>query len=289
MRKWLIISGILHAVVMLLLWLGLPHLTREVPEPPQIIPIDIAQISDITATKVKDKPEPQKKPEIKPEPPKPEPPKPVEKPPEPKPQPATPPPSEANAQKKEAKPEVKEVKKPEPAPTAETIDKPKEKKPEPKKEPKKEEPKSDPLASVLKNVAKLKTQAEKEEKKEKPEKEAPPASSTPSSPLTAEHLSISEEDALRRQIMQCWNVPVGAKDIDKTVVEIVITVNPDRTLKDAMVADQARLSRDPFFRAVAESAIRALQNPRCNPLALPADKYQQWKEILFTFNPRDMF
>jgi hypothetical protein len=99
---------------------------------------------------------------------------------------------------------------------------------------------------------------------------------------------VSEEDALRRQIAQCWNVPAGAKDIDKMVVEIYIAVNPDRSVKEVLIMDQARLATDKFFRAVAESAMRAVQNPRCSPLALPPDKYNDWKEIIFTFNPKDM-
>jgi hypothetical protein len=100
---------------------------------------------------------------------------------------------------------------------------------------------------------------------------------------------ISEEDALRRQITSCWNVPVGARDIQNISVEVYIAVNPDRTLREAMVVDQARMARDTFYRAVAESALRALRNPRCSPLALPPEKYDQWREMIFNFNPRDMF
>jgi hypothetical protein len=39
---------------------------------------------------------------------------------------------------------------------------------------------------------------------------------------------------------------------------------------------------------MAESALRALRNPRCSPLALPPEKYQQWQEMIFNFNPKDM-
>ena len=40
--------------------------------------------------------------------------------------------------------------------------------------------------------------------------------------------------------------------------------------------------------AAADSAVRAVRNPKCSPLELPADKYDQWKRIDFTFDPRDM-
>ncbi len=263
-------------------------------------------MADVTATKVEDKKEPPK-PDEKPEPPKPpapaQPPPPAPSSPAPdlKPQPKPPEPKPPEPPKPEPVPE----KKPEPAPKppeakpAEEGLKPPEKK---KPEEKKPEPAADPLASVLKNVAKMKKdlpaekpQPKKPEEKpadkpaENPQKDVKPAPSTPSSPITAERLSISEEDALKRQIASCWNVPIGARDIENTVVEVIIVVNPDRTIREAIVVDQARMGRDQFYRAVAESALRALQNPKCIPLALPPDKYQKWKEIQFTFNPRDMF
>ena len=295
MRKWFAASALLHIVLVIALWLGLPQFAKPLPKPPVLISVDIAQLAPISAAKnqvPKEAPkEPEKEPP-KPEPPKPEPPKPEVKPEPPKPEPPKPEP-------KPPEPKAEAI----PAPT------PKPKPPEikPKPEPKPEPKKPDALASILKNVAKLKTEAKPEVKKtvEKPDvkpdvkpsepaptppqKDPTPATSAPSAPVTADRLTISEEDALRQQIRGCWNVPVGAKDIENITVEIYIRVNPDRTLKEAIVVDQARLGRDSFFRAVAESALRALRNPRCSPLALPPEKYQEWQETTFNFSPKDMF
>lgn len=298
MRKWIVASALLHILICILLWLGLPQFAKPLPEPPAIIPIEIAELAPIATAKNIErqedpkpeppkpavKPEPPKPPEPKPEPPKPEPPKPQPAPPTPEPKPPTPEPKPP-----ELKPEAII-----PAPTQ---------KPKPP-ETKKAEPKADPLSSILKNVAKLKNEPKPDIKKPsekladkplppatpaaEPQKEPKPATSAPSAPNMADKLSMSEEDALRRQISGCWNVPVGAKDIENISVEIYIQVNPDRTLKDAIVVDQSRMGRDPFFRAVAESALRALRNPRCSPLALPPEKYQQWQETIFNFNPKDM-
>ena len=107
-------------------------------------------------------------------------------------------------------------------------------------------------------------------------------------PTLSTRLTITEEDALRRQISQCWNPPIGAKDIQNLVVEITIDVNPDRTVQHAEIVDQSRMVTDGYFRAAAEAALRALYNPKCSPLELPADKYDQWKHIDFTFDPRDL-
>lgn len=286
MQFWFIASTVLHILVMAAMWLGLPQMHKPIPKPPVIIPIEIAELAPITATKIEEKKEPPPQP-VKPEPPKPEEPRPPEPKPEPpKPEPPKPP---------EAKPEpalpVPEPKPPEPKPEPIPTPKPKPKPPEPKPEP----PKKDALSSVLKNVAKLKnepkpeTEPKKVEQKQPDQKEPTPAPTPPQAAATAERLSISDEDALRRQIAGCWNVPVGARDIENMAVEIYISVNPDRTVKEAIVVDQARLGRDSFFRALAESALRALRNPRCSPLILPEGKYAQWKEIVFNFNPKDMF
>lgn len=263
---WLIVSMLLHILLIVILWIGMPHFRRPLPEPIRLIPVEIAELAPITAApRQKDEPPPLEPP--KPEPPKPEPPKPEPKPPEPV-KPPEPP-------KPEPTPEHKPEPKPEPKP----------KPPVPKKEPPKQQ---DALASVLKNVAKMKNE-QKQEKKPEPDKNTPPAPTPPQAPAMSERLSMSEEDALRHQMAGCWNVPIGARDIETTSVEIYIEVGPDRVLKQAIVVDQARMRRDPFFRAVAESAMRALYNPHCSPLALPPEKYDQWKEMIMNFNPRDMF
>lgn len=308
MRKWFVASALLHILICILLWLGLPQFQKPLPEPPAIIPVEIAELAPMATAKNTVRQE-DPKPEVKPEPPKPEvkpePPKPPEpKPPEP-PKPAPPQPTEKpEPPKPEPKPPTPQPKPPEPKPEA-VIPAPTQK-PKPP-DVKKPEPKADPLSSILKNVAKLKNEPQPNNKPDikkpsekpldkplpaptptPPQKDPKPATSAPSAPNMADKLSMSEEDALRRQISGCWNVPVGAKDIENISVEIYIQVNPDRTLKDAIVVDQARMARDTFFRAVAESALRALRNPRCSPLALPPEKYQQWQETIFNFNPKDM-
>ena len=69
---------------------------------------------------------------------------------------------------------------------------------------------------------------------------------------------------------------------------IYIEVNPDRTVKSSKVVNKEKLN-DPSFRTAAEAAMRAVNNPDCSPLLLPEDKYEQWKEINFTFDFSWMF
>jgi hypothetical protein len=110
-----------------------------------------------------------------------------------------------------------------------------------------------------------------------------------SAPTLGDKMTISQVDRLRQQLSQCWNVPVGAKDADELVVDLRVEMNPDRTVRSVEILDKQRYRRDSFFRAAADSARRALYNPNCTPLALPPDKYDQWKELTIRFNPKDMF
>ena len=98
-------------------------------------------------------------------------------------------------------------------------------------------------------------------------------------------LTMSEMEAVMRQIHGCWAVPpsaVGRKDL---VSQLQVKVGPDRNVQEVTIKDQARLERDPMFRSVAESAKRAVEN--CGTLDLPPEKYSAWRDILMSFDPED--
>lgn len=263
-------SALLHLLIFVLVFFGLPSfLQSRPPEEPMAITVELLPITEVTNVKPAEQPPaPQEKPLDKPEPPKPSPPvKTAEAPP-----PPPPPPAE----------------KPVPLP------KPEEKKPEPKKEePKKDEkktkPKDEDLAAVLKAVRET-AQKNKEEKTEKTEKDAGSQNksySTQYDPTKA--LSISERDAIRSQIAKCWNVPAGAKDAHELIVVLVLDLEQDGTVIKVALADEskARYSRDSFFRAAADSAMRAVR--QCSPLKnLPPEKFQTWRSMELTFDPKEM-
>ena len=101
-------------------------------------------------------------------------------------------------------------------------------------------------------------------------------------------MTISEIDLLRQQLHGCLNLNVGVANLKEIKPVIYIEVNPDRTAKSSKVVNKEKLN-DPSFRTAAEAAMRAVNNPDCSPLLLPADKYEQWKEINFTFDFSWMF
>jgi len=294
-------SVLFHVVIIVLMTVGIAFTpARDIVMPPPMT-VELATVAELTQTPTPvakppiQKPEDQKpaKTEEKPKP-KPAPTNtsdvpvaPVEKPKEEKP----PPPPEQEAEVKPApKPEpIKEEKPPEPKP--ETNKKAAEKQPEPEEKPKEpEKEKAEPkpqrdFGSVLKNLA---------ANEETPEPETPNVAEKvlsemgQNAPLGAQ-LTISELDALRRQLEGCWNVPIGARNAADMVVDVNLVVGPDKIVKQSSIVDKARYNNDSFFRAMADSAIRAVHAPACSPLALPEGKYDMWKNIIFTFNPRNMY
>lgn len=207
-------------------------------------------------------------------------PKPKEKPVPPKPKPAP----KAEAPKKDAtKPAAK--------PKEVKLEKPKKQTPQKSKDDgAKSAEEQKEFNSLLKNLL-----GDVDAKADTPDGNPHPATVDPNTkvegvaPTTSDTLALSEMDALKYQLAKCWNIPTGAMDAENLVVDLYLEMNPDRTVRSAEIMDTGRYSRDTFFQAAADSARRAVFHPHCNPLALPADKYDIWKTIVIRFNPREMF
>jgi outer membrane biosynthesis protein TonB len=325
MRRSLIISGILHAV--LLLW-GVIAFVARPSEAPHADPLPVefvsaTQFSQLTAG-VKNAPKPidNAKPLAdkvgEPKPVKELAPKVVDKPeirtdsappPEPK--------HEAKSRPKVAeKPQPKPEPKAEPKP-AEKADKPKDKpKPDqvadelkkdeakkpPKPEKKQREFKPDQIAEELK-----KDEAKKQRPSPKfdadqvaalldhrePQRQVATAESLNSvaslgAPVgQAAHLSQSELDALRAKLISLWNPPAAVSvHPDQYVVTIRIRLARNHRL---VGQPEVLTSGDgPLFEATRDSAVRAVFQAQPYDM-LSLTTYDQWKEIDINFDPREVF
>lgn len=289
-RRGRLYSLLLHLVFLLLTIVGLPSFLSPPPlEEPPSISVEILPISAISNVKPSEAPPTS---EVK---------SPDKQPNDTKPEPKAP-------EAKKAAPPVKTTEAaPPPPPAQKEAEKPKEKpaeqKKEPKPEPKKEEkkptpkPKQDDLSAILKAV---KETAQKEAKKEKKEDKKPDApadtakdqnqNKTVSSKYNADlPMSMSERDLIMSQLAKCWSVPAGAKDAQNLVVVIDAEYNSDGSyIKVALSSDsQARYNSDTFFRAAADSALRAVKE--CSPLKnLPPEKYNSWRVMELRFDPKYM-
>ena len=269
----------LHAIAVLIAIFGLPYLTAPTPPLEEPIPIEVVTVAAKSHVN-----KPAATP-VKVNTPKPAPPKPVK--------PPTPPTKTSDAPPKstEIKPTpLKSEAAPTPdedalAPPKKTVKKmtPPKKPAAPKPDPKKAAEQQQDFNALLKNMIKTDpVQATQDA----PEKAA--ATPTPNATLSDE-MTMSEMDAVRQQLGQCWKLLAGARYAEDLVVEIDMTMNADKTVAGAKIVDQGRYNSNTFFRAAADSAMRAVYDPHCNPLtSLPDGKVAMWKDLDVKFDPREM-
>ncbi len=102
--------------------------------------------------------------------------------------------------------------------------------------------------------------------------------------------TVDIKDALLAQMRECWNVPVGAPDPEKLIVQVRVFLTQDGGLAQPPQlepASRAAAAANPYMRTAAEAALRAVNV--CEPYKhLPPDKYQVWREIVMTFDPGKM-
>lgn len=272
-KKSFTYSAIMHAVVFLLIVFGLPSLfDRQLEPEEQAITAEILPISTVSNVRpsAPPKPQPQQTPPKPVSPPKqekpaPTPPKPEEKKPEPKPEPLPTP---------KEKPKVQEKPKEEPK------EKPKEQA-KPKEKPK-EAPTLDQILKDIKAKAEQQPQPKTLQAVDNPSEKPATGPFNPTMPL-----SLSEKDAIRQQIQRNWNIPAGAKDAMNLVVLLNIKLNRDGTVRSVDVVDRGRYGSDSFYRAAADSAVRAVR--KSSPLlGLSQEKYASWEELELNFDPKEM-
>lgn len=298
-RGGLISSAALHLGMMLIALFGLPSLFK--PPVPEEMPVAVQLVNIAPETRATRLSQIPPRPEAKPdevaqaEPPKPEPKKPESTPPAPAP-PPSPAPKPPETKPEPPKPEPPKPEPPPPPPAAKPPEPkppppppPPPKPPSPRQEAKATPKKEDDAAfdALLRNLSRRDTAQTNQPPQQKPAPAQPRrASSQPIAPLGAQ-LSTSEIDLVRQQLYNCWNVPAGARDAQDLQPEFRVYMNPDGTVRSATLLNSERQG-DPFFRAAAESALRALHNPHCSPLKLPPDKYDLWRTFTITFDPRDI-
>lgn len=281
-REGYLLSGLLHIGVILLFWLGIPYLFQDPLLPPPTFSVDFVTEEMVQASTNVSEEEPKEDPS---------PPQPEEKP-EKKKQQEVATSKAVETQEDLAKVEedilslldddvIEDLTKPqkvvEKKPVVPPKPKPKPKKLAQKKPEKKK--KNEAFDSLLSNVTEKKVKAQ-------------PVSHTSGTGKSSEDditkvLTGSELNLLRQQVASCWNIPAGAQNASDLVVDIHVELDGQGKVRVAQVVggNQAH----PYFRAGSESAVRALKNPRCNPLKIPPQRLAQMQSFTFRFNPQYMF
>ena len=311
MRAGLITSASLHAALLLAGFVSLPGARPFETEPVDALPVELVTVAEITRLREGDQEAPDREVQaprqITPEPEEPEP----EQPEEPVGEADTPqetPPTEdpdqvAALPQPQAQPEptVEPEPAPEEAPQQEAEPEPAPVEPEP--QPQAEEaPKTQPITArpkVKPKPPRPTATANRDRASEQtallnkvdPSGGGTQRSSEPASLGTRRGndnalLTQNELDGLRDKISSCWNVPPGAEEGQDLKVQIKFTLNRQGVVDSSPQVMNS--SSHPQFPAAAAAARRAIQ--RCGPYTnLPPDKFDAWKDVELTFDPREMF
>jgi len=307
-RGW-IFSGILHGGVIVAAVLGLPSLFQGDAEfVEETIVVSLVSEEDVVGvdrSALEPEPEPVLEAALEPEPepalepvaeaaPEPEPievkaPEPPPPPPEPEPEPVV---AAVTPEPPPPPPEVKPEPEPPVAPQAPQA--PQTSVPKPRAKPAPAQPSFD---SLLKSVVE-----DEPEKKPQPEPEfntllANVADTLPPKPKTETRdrpqrtstmkLALANQIAaeIRTRVEANWSVPAGVRDAGGLVVTIRIRLGRDGAVQSAEILD-ANYAEDPNFRAMAESARRAVQ--RASPIKALRRfgyDYNEWRDVTMTFRP----
>ena len=317
-RRSLLISVGLHVSVVVLAWIGLPSIKRDLPEEQPIIVMEMVQSVPTTNLDQGDKPSTAKQEQKEARSKKPTPPPP---PAPPRAKPPTPPAPKPVPKAPDLKAEIlpqKVAPKPKPKPEIKQPPVPPKSKPKqvaaqkapvpvPQSPPTRvnklarqkalDKARQDALSGVMQNLAKAKAVSEEAEKKRR-EQERKDAAEKLSSSLTSAAgnairapekpvvgpLGLSDIDRIRQHVSSCWSPPIGTAGANTLIVDIIVTLDRDGKVLTAEVDNKMRLATDRTYRVAADEAIRTMF--KCSPLPVPLDKYEQWKSFIFGFDPK---
>ena len=156
---------------------------------------------------------------------------------------------------------------------------------------------ADAASGVLQNLAEAQMAAEDAEKARKTQ-ERKEAADTVNKTLSAvagnavkappkkslSPVGLDDIARIQQHVSQCWQPPLGAAGNDTLIVDIFVSVDRTGEVQKAVIEDKLRFNLDPYFKASAIAAQRAIVD--CSPLPIPPEKYDQLKEFTFAFNPQ---
>jgi hypothetical protein len=115
---------------------------------------------------------------------------------------------------------------------------------------------------------------------------APSGGGSPNGDINTQ-LSADQRGAIGDKVRECWTKDSGALDLEKMKVRLTVTTDATGLARLVDVADQdrGRVQSDPRLNVFFERARRAILDPRCANLPLPADKLGSIQKLTFVFQP----
>ncbi|MGB9364523.1 MAG: cell envelope biogenesis protein TolA [Xanthobacteraceae bacterium] len=111
-----------------------------------------------------------------------------------------------------------------------------------------------------------------------------PQSGFDSEATAAANLSADEKTAFKAHLKKCWKLPDGMSATQTTRVTLRIFLKRDGGLAAEPMLIEASASREGPL--LMQAAIRSVKE--CQPFALPADRYREWKTLDVSFSPQEM-
>jgi len=99
-------------------------------------------------------------------------------------------------------------------------------------------------------------------------------------------VSISEMDLVIQQLRSCFNPRAGTQIIGDEMVKISAKIDRAANVrKDTVQIIDTNINKsNPYYKAITESAVATLYNPLCSQLKLPLNKYESWKDLKITID-----
>ena len=99
-------------------------------------------------------------------------------------------------------------------------------------------------------------------------------------------VSISEMDLVIQQLRSCFNPRAGTQIVGNEMVKISAKIDRGANVrKDTVQIIDTNISKsNPYYKAITESAVATLYNPLCSQLKLPLNKYESWKDLKITID-----
>ena len=99
-------------------------------------------------------------------------------------------------------------------------------------------------------------------------------------------VSISEMDLVIQQLRSCFNPRAGTQIVGDEMVKISAKIDRAANVrKDTVQIIDTNISKsNPYYKAITESAVATLYNPLCSQLKLPLNKYESWKDLKITID-----
>ena len=115
------------------------------------------------------------------------------------------------------------------------------------------------------------------------------ASDAPSGAPSGPPMTAGERDALRVAVQQCWNVGTLSMEALRTTVTVGVSVGQDGVPDAGSISLVSSAGgSDTAVRQAFEAARRAIIRCGARGFPLPAEKYDQWRNMELVFDPNGM-